>query len=77
MPQFDAMRYAAHQNAKKAAKREMVTAGLLIGGGVIVAAVAYERVSHAVGFVVFLGAVGYGGFRLLRGIYRWMRPPQF
>ena len=77
MPQFDAMRYAAHQNAKKAAKREMVTAGLLVGGGVIVAAVVYEWVSLAVGFVVFLGAVGYGTFRLLRGIYRWMRPPQF
>ena len=77
MPQFDAMRYTAHQNAKKAAKREMVTAGLLIGGGVIVAALAYEWGSLAVGFVVFLGAVGYGGFRLLRGIYRWMRPLQF
>ena len=74
MSQFDAMQYQAQQNAKKAANKEMVVGGLWLGVGAITAGVVYGMADATAGFILFLGALGYGGFRFLRGIrQRWKR----
>ena len=75
--QFDAMRHAAHENAKKAARREMLTAVLWLGGGVIVAAIVFVTIDRNAGSLMFLGVRGYRGFRLARGMYRWLKQRQF
>ena len=77
MSQFDAMRYAVHENAKKAARREMLTAVLWLGGGVIVAAIVFVTIDRNAGSLMFLGVRGYNGFRLARGMYRWLKQRQF
>ncbi len=62
------------QAAQAAAKREMLMGVLWLGGGGIVTLITYSAASSGGAYAVFWGAIAYGGFRLLRGIYYWLNP---
>lgn len=60
--------------ARHAAKAEMVKGFLWFIGAVVVTGVTYLAADPGGSYVVFWGAIAYGGYRLLRAIYYWLNP---
>lgn len=60
--------------AREASKVEMVQGLLWFVGAAVVTGISYLAADPGGSFVVFWGAMAYGGYRLLRAIYYWLNP---
>lgn len=59
---------------RQAVKIEMVKGLLWFVGAAAVTGITYMAADPGGSYVVFWGAMAYGGFRLLRAIYYWLNP---
>ena len=70
---YDAMRELARTNARHRARKDVLFACLSLAIGIFIAALVYQAMAPFAGSVVFLGTLVYGGFRLVRGVWAWVR----
>ena len=57
-----------------AARRELIQGVVWFGGAGLITLVAYSMAKPGGRYFVFWGALAYGAFRLLRGIYYFVNP---
>lgn len=62
------------QAVKDAAKVEMVKGVLWLVGGGALTGITYAMARPGDTYVVFWGALAYGGYRFLRALYHWFNP---
>lgn len=60
--------------ARDEALSEMVKGFIWVVAGGLVTGVTYLSADTGGSYVVFWGAMAYGGFRILRSAYYWFRP---
>lgn len=60
--------------ARAAARAEMIKGVLWSLGAAVISGVTYISAEPGGTYVVFWGALAYGGYRLLRGLYYWANP---
>jgi hypothetical protein len=60
---------------RDAAVKKMIFGGIVCALGIALTLVSSQ---HASGgrFVIFCGAIGYGAFSLLKGLFKWLGPRQ-
>ena len=59
---------------QQVAKAEIVKGLLWLIGGAIVTGITYSAVEPGGSYYVFWGAMAYGAFRVLRGLYYYANP---
>jgi len=60
--------------ARTAARAEMIKGTLWLLGTAVVTGVTYAAAEPGGTYVVFWGAMAYGGYRFLRALYYWFNP---
>jgi len=70
----DYMSQYVSQAVKDAAKVEMVKGVLWLVGGGALTGITYAMARPGGTYVVFWGALAYGGYRFLRALYYWFNP---
>ncbi len=60
--------------ARNAARAEMIKGFIWVVAGGLVTGVTYLSAETGGSYFVFWGAMAYGGFRLIRAAYFWIRP---
>lgn len=60
--------------AQQVAKTEMIKGLLWLIGGAIVTGITYSAAAPGGSYYVFWGAMAYGAFRFLRGLYHHANP---
>lgn len=63
------------QQARSAAKREMVKGFFWFAAAALVTTLTYSAAEPGGTYLVFWGALAYGCFRFLRAVYYWLNPP--